>query len=98
MKKTFLIISAVVLTTLVACKKETTTNTTSGTNSATVNYGTYSGGDFTIKTVGITYKKDGSIDQNTPKQESTMVIPKWVKSTSLNLPTTLCTSTTIVST
>ena len=76
MNRKILIIASVVLITLTACKKESTAPTASTTtNSNTVSYGTYTGADFTLTTVGISYKRDGSVNQNNPKQESTMVMP-----------------------
>ncbi len=64
MKKTFLIISAVVLTTLVACKKETTTpsstTNTTNTNTNSLSYGQYTGtGTSTTETKY--YNKNGDL-------------------------------------
>jgi hypothetical protein len=70
MKRTFLIIVAVVFSTFTACKKETTTpasstNTSaSNTTSNTVYYGNYQGQNFPTTTVTKYYDAKGVLDPN----------------------------------
>ena len=73
MKGTILIIAAVVFSTFTACKKETTTPSSSTAN--TDYSGTYSGPDLVFKSVTIVYRKDGTMNNNYPKEESTLVTP-----------------------